>query len=70
MLEGRTIRSADALDRATRLLLLKGRRRLAVVDGAGRLVGLLCLKQDGTGYCSNKAIRERARDRGTSTSSG
>ena len=36
------------------------KRRLAVVDGSGRLLGLLCLKTDGTGYCSDEGIRERA----------
>jgi hypothetical protein len=41
----------------------QGRRRLAVTDEAGRLLGLLCLKKDGTGYCSDDGIRERAAER-------
>jgi CBS-domain-containing membrane protein len=57
---GRTARPADPLGDATAALLREGRRRLAVVDDSGRLLGLLCLKKDGTGYCSDDGIRERA----------
>jgi hypothetical protein len=39
------------------------RRRLAVVDESGRLLGLLCLKKDQCGYCSDEGIRERAQGR-------
>ncbi|MGW7538296.1 CBS domain-containing protein [Amycolatopsis sp. NPDC054798] len=38
------------------------RRRLAVVDGNGRLVGLLCLKRSGCGFCSDADVAARARD--------
>jgi hypothetical protein len=62
-LVGRTAGPADLLATATATLLEQGRRRLAVVDGSGRLLGLLCLKRDGTGYCSDAGIRERAADR-------
>ena len=57
---GRTAGPADPLGAVTATLLWEGRRRLAVVDGSGRLLGLLCLKRDGTGYCSDEGIRERA----------
>ena len=57
---GRTAGPADPLAAATAALLRAGRRRLAVVDDSGRLLGLLCLKKDGTGYCSDEGIRERA----------
>ena len=57
---GRTAGPADPLGSATAALLREGRRRLAVVDDSGRLLGLLCLKKDGTGYCSDEGIRERA----------
>src|SRR5262245_20350958 len=50
----RTVGPSDALDAATARLLRGRRRRLAVVDRAGRLLGLLCLKRDGTGYCSDE----------------
>lgn len=59
-LVGRTTRPADPLGVVTATLLREGRRRLAVVDDSGRLLGLLCLKRDGTGYCSDEGIRERA----------
>ena len=44
------------------------RRRLAVIDESGRLLGLLCLKKSGTGFCSDADVRSRAleRDRGCS----
>jgi hypothetical protein len=44
------------------------RRRLAVIDESGRLLGLLCLKQSGTGFCSDADVRSREleRDRGRS----
>ena len=56
----RTARPADPLEAATAKLVREGRRRLAVIDESGRLIGLLCLKRDGTGYCSDQGIRERA----------
>jgi CBS-domain-containing membrane protein len=59
-LTGRTARPADPLGAATAALLREGRRRLAVVDDSGRLLGLLCLKKDRTGYCFDEGIRERA----------
>lgn len=59
----RTVGPADPLAPATVALLGGGRRRLAVVDDSGRLLGLLCLKQDGTGCCSDEGIRERAQSR-------
>jgi hypothetical protein len=59
-LTGRTAGPAGPLAAATATLLREGRRRLAVVDDSGRLLGLLCLKRDGTGYCSDEGIRERA----------
>ncbi len=59
-LTGRTAGPADPLDAATAMLLRERRRRLAVVDASGRLLGLLCLKRDGAGYCSDEGIRERA----------
>lgn len=62
---GRTVGPADPLGAATATLLRERRRRLAVVDDSGRLLGLLCLKKDGTGYCSDEGIRERAQTRYT-----
>ena len=59
---GRTAGPADPLAAATATLLRQGRRRLAVVDHSGRLLGLLCMKKDRTGYCSDEGIRQRAQE--------
>lgn len=61
-LAGRTVRPTDPLAAATATLTRRGRRRLAVVDEAGRLVGLLCRKRNGTGFCSDEGIAARAAD--------
>jgi CBS domain-containing protein len=61
-LTGRTAGPADTLDAATAALLRGRRRRLAVVNDSGQLLGLLCLKKDEAGYCSDEGIRERARE--------
>ena len=39
------------------------RRRLAVVDSRGNLLGLLCLKRSGLGFCSDANVRARAEER-------
>lgn len=62
-LADRTVRPLAPLAAATAELLRSKRRRLAVVDDRGRLLGLLCLKRDGTGYCSDEGIRARERER-------
>lgn len=62
-LTGRTVGPAASLDAVTATLLREGRRRLAVVDDSGRLLGLLCLRRDGTGYCSDQGIRARENER-------
>jgi hypothetical protein len=59
-LVGRVVGPSCPLDAATAALVRQGRRRLAVVDRCGRLLGLLCLKRDGTGYCTDEGIRARA----------
>lgn len=60
-LAGRTVGPTATLDGVTASLLRQRRRRLAVIDGSGGLLGLLCLKRDGTGYCSDAGIHGRAR---------
>jgi hypothetical protein len=59
-LVGRTIGPHDSITTATTMLRRERRRRLAVVCGSGELLGLLCLKKDGTGYCSDEDVRARA----------
>ncbi len=41
------------------MLLARGRRRLAVVDERGALLGLLCLKRRLTGFCSDADVAAR-----------
>jgi predicted transcriptional regulator len=58
-LQGRTIGPDASLSEALRTMRRAARRRLAVVDGSGKLVGLLCLKASGDGFCSDRNVRER-----------
>jgi CBS-domain-containing membrane protein len=62
-LVGRIVAPAAPLADVHELLLRTGRRRLAVVDEEGRLLGLLCLTRRRTGYCSDAGVAERARSR-------
>lgn len=62
-LVGRTVPASYPLAAATAAMTQEARRRLAVVDDLGRLLGLLCLKRNGTGYCSDDGIRARADER-------
>lgn len=62
-LAGRTVGPGADLHRTHQLLLREGRRRMAVVDEGGRLLGLLCLKRHGRGFCSDDDVRARAEER-------
>jgi CBS domain-containing protein len=61
---GRTIPADLPAEDARQLLLVRGQRRLAVVDDEGLLVGLLCLKRRLTGFCSDADVAARATERG------
>lgn len=61
-LTDRTVAPWDSLHAANVALARGRRRRLAVIDDVGTLVGLLCLKRSGAGYCSDDGIRARAAD--------
>ena len=62
-LEGRTA-AADADLASVHERMLAGRvRRLAVVGAAGELLGLLCLKNSGTGFCTEDGVAARAAER-------
>jgi hypothetical protein len=63
-LMGRTISPDRPLDGVTAALKRSGRRRLAVADGSDELLGLLCLKRDRSGYCSDQGVRQRAAQSG------
>lgn len=62
-LDARTVHPDDELDDRWSQLREQGRRRLAVVDDAGVLVGLLCLKRHGAGFCTDADVRARERER-------
>lgn len=62
-LTGRTVRPDESADRVFRWLVDSGQRRLAVVDGGDRLLGLLCLTRRRTGFCTDEGIAARAADR-------
>ena len=62
-LEGRTIDPAADLEEVRRRMVAGQIRRLAVVDRQMRLLGLLCLKRSGLGFCSDADVAERATGR-------
>jgi hypothetical protein len=52
--------SPDAdLETLRRTLLASGRRRLAVLETNNHLLGMLCLKRTGLGFCSDADVRAR-----------
>ena len=59
-LDGRTVAAGADLEQVRLELVRSGRRRAAVVDGDARLLGLLCLKRSGHGFCSDDDVRSRA----------
>jgi CBS domain-containing protein len=60
-LAGRTARPFDSLAPAVAKLERQRGCRLAVIDDDGRLMGLLCLKRDRAGFCTDGGIRARER---------
>lgn len=63
-LTGRTVPATAPADAVSQWLVARQQRRLAVVDDGGLLVGLLCLKASGTGFCSDADVAARAQARG------
>jgi CBS-domain-containing membrane protein len=63
----RTVSPDRSLDEVTAELKQAGRRRLAVVDDSVGLLGLLCLKHDDSGYCTDEGVRQRAAERSSVT---
>ena len=59
-LAGRTVPSGACLAELHRTMIATGRRRAAVTNADGRLLGLLCLKASQTGFCSEQDVRARA----------
>jgi CBS domain-containing protein len=62
-LAGRTVAREADLAATRERMRAGGRRRLAVVDAAGGLAGLLCLQRHGRGFCTDEGVRARARER-------
>lgn len=60
VLAGRTIGPDAALADALDVMRQTGRRRLAVTDEGSMLLGLLCLKASGRGFCSDSDVDDRA----------
>lgn len=58
-LVGRTVRADLRAEDARRAMRTAGHRRLAVVDDTGRLLGLLCLKRSGEGFCTDAGVQSR-----------
>ncbi|MFP3581379.1 hypothetical protein SB659_17600 [Arthrobacter sp. SIMBA_036] len=69
-LEGRTALECWSINQTTGWLNHQGRRRLAVVDAGGHLLGLLCLKRSGTGYCSDAGVLARQQELGEQRAGG
>ena len=61
-LEGRVVPAGQPLARVTEEMAARGARRLAVLDDDERLVGLLCLKRSGAGFCSDAGVAARSGD--------
>lgn len=61
-LSGRVIAPTAQTDIALQQMIAVGRRRLAVLGPDGTLLGLLCLKRSGTGFCSDENVRRRQRE--------
>lgn len=64
--DGRVVGPHEDLAATGRDMVLAGRRRLAVADEHRVLLGLLCLKRSGRGFCSQADVDARARERGES----
>jgi len=61
--EGRTVEAEADLEDTRRRMVTEPTRRLAVVDRQQALLGLLCLKRTGRGFCSDADVAARAADR-------
>lgn len=60
---GRTVGAGLLADDVRRSMQAAGQRRAAVVDGDGLLLGLLCLKHHGGGFCTDAGVASRRAER-------
>ncbi len=58
-LTGRWVGPLEDLAQVHERMIRTGRRRLVVLDEAGRFLGLLCLKSHGQGFCGNQDVMSR-----------
>ena len=59
-LEGRVVHPDAEVGPVRDLMLAKGERRRIVTNEEGRLLGLLCLKHHGRGFCSDRDVDARS----------
>jgi CBS domain-containing protein len=62
-LRDRTTGPNADLEATRRAMTARQRRRLAVIDDHGKLLGLLCLNRTGRGFCSDADVQARADER-------
>jgi CBS domain-containing protein len=62
-LDGRSVALDEPAEDVRVRLIAHGLRRLAVVDDAGALAGLLCLKRKLTGFCTDADVTARVAER-------
>lgn len=62
-LAGRCVAADASLEATFDTMVRDGRRRLAVVEPDGRLLGLLCLKQSHSGFCTDEGVAAMRRSR-------
>ncbi|MEJ2865875.1 hypothetical protein [Actinomycetospora flava] len=62
-LAGRVVGPDEDLETTRLTMAAQHRRRLAVVDHCGVLLGLLCLKKHGRGFCSSDDVAAREAER-------
>jgi CBS-domain-containing membrane protein len=60
---GRTVPPDAPLAVVHEQMVIRGQRRLAVVDPEGTLLGLLCLKRSRAWFCTDEGIQARAWER-------
>jgi signal-transduction protein with cAMP-binding, CBS, and nucleotidyltransferase domain len=60
---GRTVSPDQPVAEVLVAMQRHGQRRLAVVGPDDRLLGLLCLKRDQTGFCTDRGVAARAAER-------
>lgn len=67
-LTGRTVTPDDQVEHVHRDMLIRGHRRVAVVDDQMRLLGLLCLKRSRSGFCTDEGVAAMRAERQQSAS--